>query len=119
VQIHFVPWVADRPETARRWQSRQVVVTPELLGMRSTAECQLRADELGFTPMPSLPRRQEYWRLDALLTWSRANGLDRLPCLSRAVPRQPFRSAAVFRDGAALHTRSPLRAMERTTESLR
>ena len=37
------------------WQSRQVVVTPELLGMRSTGECQQRAEKLGLTPLPWLP----------------------------------------------------------------
>ncbi len=63
------------------WQSRQLVVTPELLGLRSTGECQQRAEKLGLTPLPWLPYRQEYWRLDVLLTWSRANGLDRLPAL--------------------------------------
>ena len=65
----------------RRWQCRQLVVTPELLGMRSTGECQQRAEKLGLTPLPWLPYRQEYWRLDILLTWSRANGFDRLPVL--------------------------------------
>jgi len=64
------------------WQSRQVVVTPELLGMRSIGECQQRAEKLGLTPLPSLPHRQEHWRLDVLLIWSRANGLDRLPSLA-------------------------------------
>jgi hypothetical protein len=65
----------------RHWQSRQLVVTPEVLGMRSTGECQQRAVQLGLTPLPQLPYRQEYWRLDVLLMWSRANGLDRLPML--------------------------------------
>jgi hypothetical protein len=63
------------------WQSRQLVVTPELLGLRSTGECQQRAEKLGLTPLPWLPYRQEYWRLDVLLTWSRANGFERLPAL--------------------------------------
>ena len=52
--------------------------------MRSTGECQQRAEKLGFTPLPWLPHRQEYWRLDVLLTWSRANGLERLPWLGQA-----------------------------------
>jgi hypothetical protein len=65
----------------RRWQSRQVVVTPEQLGMRSAAECQQRAEQLGLTPLPEVAYRQEHWRLDVLLLWSRANGLDRLPML--------------------------------------
>ena len=63
------------------WESRQLVITPELLGLRSAGECQERAEKLGFTPLPRLPYRQEHWRLDVLLTWSRANGLDRLPAL--------------------------------------
>jgi hypothetical protein len=63
------------------WQSRQVVVTPELLGMRSIGECQQRAEKLGLTPLPCLPYRQEHWRLDVLLTWSRANGFEGLPSL--------------------------------------
>ena len=65
----------------RQWQSRQLVVTPELLGLRSTLECQQRAEKLGLTPLPRLPYRQEHWRLDVLLTWSRSNGFDRLPVL--------------------------------------
>ena len=65
------------------WESRQLVITPELLGLRSTGECQQRAEKLGLTPLPGLPYRQEYWRLDVLLTWSRANGLDRLPALGQ------------------------------------
>ena len=75
------------------WQSRQVVVTPELLGMRSIGECQQRVAKLGLTPLPGLPYRQEHWRLDVLLTWSRANGLDRLPSLAlgSAQRRSPAR----------------------------
>jgi hypothetical protein len=65
----------------RRWQSRQLVVTPEQLGMRSAAECQQRAEQLGLTPLPEVAYRQEHWRLDVLLVWSRANGLDYLPML--------------------------------------
>ena len=77
--LHPVPPVGDCLRPGRRWQSRQLVVTPEVLGMRSTGECQQRAEKLGLTPLPWLPHRQEYWRLDVLLAWSRANGLDRLP----------------------------------------
>ncbi len=82
------------------WQSRQVVVTPELLGMRSIGECQQRAQKLGLTPLPLLPYRQEHWRLDVLLTWSRANGFDRLPYLGsgsaqrRDTARWPIRARA-------------------------
>ena len=77
------------------WQSRHVVVTPELLGMRSIGECQQRAEKLGLTPLPWIPYRQEHWRLDVLLTWSRANGLDRLPSLApgSAQRRSPGRLA--------------------------
>ena len=76
------------------WHSRQVVVTPEMLGMRSTGECQQRAQKLGLTPMPLLPYRQEHWRLDVLMAWSRANGFDRLPYLGSGAgqrPRDPAR----------------------------
>jgi hypothetical protein len=66
------------------WQSREFVVTPELLGMRSIGECQLRVEKLGLTALPWLPHRQEHWRLDVLLAWSQANGLDRLPSLGSA-----------------------------------
>jgi hypothetical protein len=65
------------------WQSRQLVVTPELLGLRSVGDCQQRALQLGLTPLPGLPYRQEYWRLDILLQWSKNNGFDRLPMLGR------------------------------------
>ena len=65
------------------WQSRQVVVTPELLGLRNTGECQQRVEKLGLTPLPWLPYRQEYWRLDVLMMWSRANGLEGLPSLGQ------------------------------------
>jgi hypothetical protein len=77
------------------WESRHVVVTPELLGMRSIGECQQRAEKLGLTPLPWIPYRQEHWRLDVLLTWSRANGLDRLPSLApgSAQRRSPGRLA--------------------------
>jgi hypothetical protein len=72
-----------RPASAE-WQSRQLVVTPELLGMRSVGDCQQRALQLGLTPLPALPYRQEYWRLDILLRWSRTNGFDRLPLLGHS-----------------------------------
>jgi hypothetical protein len=78
-----VPPAEALSRSGSQWQSRQIVVTPELLGMRSTIECQQRAEKLGLTPLPWLPRRQEYWRLDVLLMWSRANGLDRLPWLGQ------------------------------------
>ena len=65
------------------WRSRQLVITPEQLGLRSVGECQQRAVKLGLTAMPLLPYRQEYWRLDKLLVWSRANGFDRLPVLGQ------------------------------------
>ena len=88
------------------WQSRQVVVTPELLGMRSIGECQQRAEKLGLTPLLPLPYRQEHWRLDVLLTWSRANGLDRLPSW-----RRDPRSVASRVDGRSVLARrgSPFR----------
>jgi hypothetical protein len=70
-----------------QWQSRQLVVTPEQLGMHSVGDCQLRAEQLGLTPLPRLPYRQEYWRLDILLQWSKHNGLDRLPVLGRSTAR--------------------------------
>jgi hypothetical protein len=74
--------------SGHQWQSRQLVVTPELLGMRSTGECQQRAEKLGLTPLPWLPYRQEHWRLDVLLTWCHANGLDRLPWLGQGVTQR-------------------------------
>jgi hypothetical protein len=102
VQIDLVP-SACGPHAASHWQSRQFVVTPELLGMRSTEECRQRAEKLGFTSLPLLPRRQEYWRLDVLLAWSQANSLDRLPWLGQgSVHRQPFRCAVPFRAAARL-----------------
>jgi len=67
----------------RQWQSRQLVVTPEVLGLRTTLECQQRAEKMGLTPLPRIPYRQEHWRLDVLLSWSRANGFDRLPVLGQ------------------------------------
>jgi hypothetical protein len=117
VQIDLVPSGAGCPQAATRWQSRQFIVTPELLGVRSTQECDQRAAKLGLTALPSLPRRQEYWRLDVLLAWSRANGLDRLPWLGQG-SAQRLRCAVAFRVGVKLHTRSPLPAVEDTTERL-
>jgi len=73
---------------AGEWQSHQMVVTPERLGMRSVGECRVRAEKLGLTPLPALPRKQEYWRLDTLLSWSRHNGLEYLPVLSIMVRRR-------------------------------
>jgi hypothetical protein len=87
VDSDVISSVADS-HAARRWKSRQLVITPELLGMRSTGECQQRAEKLGFTPLPWLPHRQEYWRLDVLLAWSRANGLARLPWLGPGSARR-------------------------------
>jgi hypothetical protein len=63
------------------WQSRQMVVTPEQLGMRSVGDCRMRAEQLGLTALPRLPHKQEYWRLDELLHWARCNGLEYLPML--------------------------------------
>lgn len=63
------------------WQSRQMVVTPEQLGMRSVGDCRNRARQLGLTELPWLPHKQEYWRLDVLLHWSRGNGFEYLPML--------------------------------------
>ena len=74
---------AATQECSLQWQSRQLVVTPEQLGMRSAADCQARAEKLGFTRLPPVARHQEHWRLDELLAWSRANGLDRLPALGQ------------------------------------
>ena len=74
--------------TGVAWRSRQLVITPEQLGMRSVVECQQRAERLGLTPMPLLPYRQEYWRLDRLLVWSRGNGLEFLPILGQSSVRR-------------------------------
>jgi hypothetical protein len=63
-------------------------VTPEQLGMRSVGDCRQRAQELGLTPLPRLPYRQEYWRLDILLCWSRGNGLEHLPMLGHAAAQR-------------------------------
>jgi hypothetical protein len=82
--------VVARLPSGSQWESRQVVVTPEMLGLRSTVECQQRAEKLGLTPLPPPPYRQQYWRLDVLLEWSRANGFDRLPALGRGPANRPI-----------------------------
>jgi hypothetical protein len=51
-------------------------------------DCQERALKLGLTPLPWLPYRQEYWRLDVLLQWSKKNGFAQLPMLGRG-PNHP------------------------------
>jgi hypothetical protein len=71
------------------WQSRQLVITPELLGMRSVGDCRERVQQLGLTQLPSLPYRQEYWRLDVLLQWSKKNGFAQLPTLGRGPNHHP------------------------------
>jgi hypothetical protein len=71
----------DSRHHVAKWQSRQVVVTPEQLGMRSVSDCRARAEQLGLTELPRLPYKQEYWRLDELLHWSRGNGFEFLPML--------------------------------------
>ena len=79
-----------------KWHSRQIIVTPQMLGLHTAAECGQRAAKLGLTPLPALPYRQEYWRLDVLLIWSRANGFDGLPMLGRGeAPRAKARPLAV------------------------
>ena len=87
-----------------KWHSRQVVVTPELLGLRSIVECQQRVEKLGLTPLPWLPYRQEHWRLDVLLAWSHANGFDRLPSLGQGAlqRRDPGRWSIRPRSGASV-----------------
>lgn len=82
--------VEARLPCGSQWESRQVVVTPEMLGLRSTMECQQRAEKLGLTPLPLPPYRQQHWRLDVLLAWSRANGFDRLPALGRGPVHRPI-----------------------------
>ena len=73
------------------WNCRQIIVTPRMLGLHSAAECGQRVEELGLTPLPTLPYRQEYWRLDVLLNWSRANGFEGLPMLGRGQAQRPKR----------------------------
>jgi hypothetical protein len=70
------------------WQSRHLVVTPEQLGLRSVGDCRDRAERLGLTALPGLPHKQEYWRLDELLAWSRGNGFEYLPTLGLAHARK-------------------------------
>lgn len=65
-----------------------MVVTPEQLGLRSVIDCRDRAQRLGLAELPSLPYRQEFWRLDELLTWSRGNGFEYLPTLGAALARK-------------------------------
>jgi hypothetical protein len=75
----------DFRQRATEWQSRQLVVTPEQLGMRSVGDCRSRAEQLGLTALPVLPYKQEFWRLDALLVWSRGNGFEQLPMLGAGI----------------------------------
>jgi hypothetical protein len=75
----------DTSQSAAAWQSRQMVVTPELLGLRSVVDCRNRAEQLGLTALPLLPHRQEFWRLDYLLRWSQVNGFEHLPMLGMGV----------------------------------
>ena len=73
--------MVDFHRHAAEWNSRQMVVTPEQLGLRSVGDCRSRAERLGLTALPVLPYKQEYWRLDELLHWSRGNGFEYLPML--------------------------------------
>jgi hypothetical protein len=77
--------MADSRHPAAEWQSRQMVVTPEQLGMRSVGDCRSRAEQLGLTALPMLPHKQEFWRLDTLLLWSRGNGFEYLPMLGMGI----------------------------------
>lgn len=79
----------DAVSSNPKWHSRQIIVTPQMLGLHTAAECGQRAEKLGLTPLPALPYRQEYWRLDVLLTWARANGFDSLPMLGRCRTQPP------------------------------
>jgi len=76
----------DYSQPRAEWRSRQMVVTPEQLGLRSVGDCRNRAEQLGLTALPALPYRQEYWRLDDLLRWSRGNGFEYLPMLGLGLP---------------------------------
>jgi len=80
--------MADSVQGVPDWQSRQIVVTPEQLGLRSVIDCRDRAQRLGLAELPWLPYRQEFWRLDELLTWSRGNGFEYLPTLGAAIGRK-------------------------------
>ena len=62
--------MTDSSRHAAEWQTRQMVVTPE---------------QLGLTALPVLPYKQEYWRLDELLLWSRCNGFEYLPMLGLGI----------------------------------
>jgi hypothetical protein len=77
--------MVDVRHGAAEWQSRQMVVTPEQLGMRSVGDCRHRAERLGLTELPRLPYKQEFWRLDELLLWSRCNGFEYLPMLGLGI----------------------------------
>ena len=81
--------MVDSRHHAAEWQSRQVVVTPEQLGMRSVGDCRDRAEQLGLTALPVLPYKQEFWRLDTLLLWSRGNGFEYLPMLGLGLAPRP------------------------------
>jgi hypothetical protein len=74
--------VVLQPDSAQ-WRSRHLVVTPELLGLHTVGDCRQRVLELGLTPLPWLAYRQEFWRLDVLLRWSKRNGFEQLPTLGR------------------------------------
>jgi hypothetical protein len=73
--------MTDSSRHAAEWRTRQMVVTPEQLGLRNVGDCRNRAEQLGLTALPVLPYKQEYWRLDELLLWSRGNGFEYLPML--------------------------------------
>ena len=88
--VYVASAVEARLPCGPQWESKQVVVTPEMLGLRSTGECQQRAEKMGLTPLPPPPYRQQYWRLDVLLEWSRANGFERLPALGRGPAHRPI-----------------------------
>lgn len=75
---------APHPASAE-WRSRHLVVTPEQLGLHSVCDCEQRVEKLGLTPLPKTPYRQEFWRLDILLSWSKKNGLNQLPMLGRGI----------------------------------
>jgi hypothetical protein len=77
--------MVDLRHRAGGWLSRQLVVTPEQLGMRCVLDCRNRAEQLGLTALPMLPYKQEFWRLDALLLWSRGNGFEYLPMLGAGI----------------------------------
>jgi hypothetical protein len=77
--------MTDSSRHAAEWQTRQMVVTPEQLGLRNVGDCRSRAEQLGLTALPVLPYKQEYWRLDELLLWSRCNGFEYLPMLGLGI----------------------------------